>query len=46
MSDDGLLGRAELERAFAALGIGLSGGVVVDLFVVGGEPYRATCVRF
>jgi predicted nucleotidyltransferase len=37
MSDDGLLGRAELERAFAALGDRLvRRGVVADLFVVGG----------
>src|SRR4051812_49402550 len=35
--DDGLLGRAELERAFGALGDRLvRRGVVVDLFVVGG----------
>src|SRR3954468_2743878 len=37
MSDDGLLGRAELEQAFAALGDRLvRRGVVADLFVVGG----------
>jgi predicted nucleotidyltransferase len=37
MSDDGLLGRAELERAFGALGDRLvRRGVVADLFVVGG----------
>jgi predicted nucleotidyltransferase len=37
MSDDRLLGRAELERAFAALGDRLvRRGVVADLFVVGG----------
>jgi len=37
MSDDGLLGRAELERAFTALGDRLvRRGVVADLFVVGG----------
>ncbi|MEO3884580.1 DUF6036 family nucleotidyltransferase [Nonomuraea sp. B5E05] len=37
MSDDGLLGRAELERAFTALGERLvRRGVVADLFVVGG----------
>lgn len=37
MSDDGLLGRTELERAFAALGDRLvRRGVVADLFVVGG----------
>jgi predicted nucleotidyltransferase len=37
MSNDGLLGRAELERAFAALGDRLvRRGVVADLFVVGG----------
>jgi predicted nucleotidyltransferase len=37
MSDDGLLGRAELERAFAALGDRLvRRGVVADLFIVGG----------
>jgi hypothetical protein len=37
MSDDGLLGRSELERAFAALGDRLvRRGVVADLFVVGG----------
>ncbi|WP_051809200.1 DUF6036 family nucleotidyltransferase [Actinoplanes subtropicus] len=37
MSEDGLLGRAELERAFAALGDRLvRRGVVADLFVVGG----------
>jgi hypothetical protein len=35
MSDDGLLVRAELERAFAALGDRLvRRGVVADLFVV------------
>lgn len=37
MSDDGLLGRNELERAFTALGDRLvRRGVVADLFVVGG----------
>ncbi|HEX5204818.1 MAG TPA: DUF6036 family nucleotidyltransferase [Actinoplanes sp.] len=37
MTDDGLLGRAELERAFTALGDRLvRRGVVADLFVVGG----------
>jgi hypothetical protein len=37
MSDDGLLGRAELERAFSALGDRLvRRGVVADLFIVGG----------
>jgi predicted nucleotidyltransferase len=37
MSDDGLLGRAELEQAFAALGDRLvRRGVVADLFIVGG----------
>ena len=37
MSDDGLLGRAELERAFAALGDRLvRRGLVADLFIVGG----------
>jgi predicted nucleotidyltransferase len=37
MTQDGLLGRAELERAFAALGDRLARrGVVADLFVVGG----------
>ncbi|GAA2877515.1 hypothetical protein Acy02nite_62380 [Actinoplanes cyaneus] len=37
MSDDGLMGRAELERAFAALGDRLvRRGVVADLFIVGG----------
>jgi predicted nucleotidyltransferase len=37
MNDDGLLGRAELERAFAALGDRLvRRGVVADLFIVGG----------
>ena len=37
MSDDVLLGRAELERAFAALGDRLvRRGVVADLFIVGG----------
>jgi len=37
MSDDGLLGRSELERAFTALGDRLvQRGVVADLFVVGG----------
>ncbi|AWS44900.1 DUF6036 family nucleotidyltransferase [Streptosporangium sp. 'caverna'] len=37
MSDDGLLGRAELEHAFTALGERLvRRGVVADLFVVGG----------
>lgn len=37
MSTDGLLGRAELERAFSALGERLvRRGVVADLFVVGG----------
>lgn len=37
MTDDGLLGRAELERAFVALGDRLfRRGVVADLFIVGG----------
>ena len=37
MSEDGLLGRAELEQAFTALGDRLvRRGVVADLFVVGG----------
>jgi hypothetical protein len=37
MTDDGLLGRAELERVFAALGDRLvHRGVVADLFIVGG----------
>ncbi len=37
MTDDGLLGRAELERAFTALGNRLvRRGVVADLFIVGG----------
>ena len=37
MSDDGLLGRAELERAFSSLGDRLvRRGVVADLFIVGG----------
>jgi hypothetical protein len=37
MNDDGLLGRAELERAFSALGDRLvRRGVVADLFIVGG----------
>jgi predicted nucleotidyltransferase len=37
VSDDGLLGRAELERAFSALGDRLvRRGVVADLFIVGG----------
>jgi predicted nucleotidyltransferase len=37
VSDDGLLGRAELEQAFTALGDRLvRRGVVADLFVVGG----------
>jgi predicted nucleotidyltransferase len=37
MTDDGLLGRAELEQAFTALGDRLvRRGVVADLFVVGG----------
>jgi hypothetical protein len=37
MTNDGLMGRAELERAFAALGDRLvRRGVVADLFVVGG----------
>lgn len=37
MSEDGLLSRAELEQAFAALGDRLvRRGVVADLFVVGG----------
>jgi predicted nucleotidyltransferase len=36
-TDDGLLGRAELERAFTALGERLMRrGVVADLFIVGG----------
>ncbi|SFK40248.1 hypothetical protein SAMN05216275_12454 [Streptosporangium canum] len=36
-TDDGLLGRVELERAFTALGERLTRrGVVADLFVVGG----------
>ncbi|PRY15785.1 DUF6036 family nucleotidyltransferase [Pseudosporangium ferrugineum] len=37
MTDDGLLGRAELERAFSALGDRLARrGLVADLFIVGG----------
>jgi predicted nucleotidyltransferase len=37
VTDDGLLGRAELERAFSALGDRLRRrGVVADLFIVGG----------
>ena len=37
MNDDGLLGRTELERAFAQLGDRLvRRGVVADLFIVGG----------
>ncbi|MEV7630611.1 DUF6036 family nucleotidyltransferase [Actinoplanes sp. NPDC089786] len=37
MTDDGLLGRAELERALSALGDRLfRRGVVADLFIVGG----------
>ncbi len=37
MNDDGLLGRAELERAFTALGDRLvRRGVVADIFIVGG----------
>ncbi|WP_214107542.1 DUF6036 family nucleotidyltransferase [Acrocarpospora catenulata] len=37
MTDDGLLGRAELERAFTALGDRLvRRGIVADLFIVGG----------
>jgi hypothetical protein len=37
MTDDGLMGRAELERAFTALGDRLvRRGVVADLFIVGG----------
>jgi hypothetical protein len=37
MTDDALMGRAELERAFRALGDRLMRrGVVADLFVVGG----------
>ncbi|WP_155123478.1 MULTISPECIES: hypothetical protein [unclassified Actinoplanes] len=37
MSGDGLMGRAELERAFTALGDRLvRRGVVADLFIVGG----------
>lgn len=37
MTDDALLGRAELERAFGALGDRLvRRGVVADLFIVGG----------
>ena len=37
MTDDGLLARAELERAFSALGDRLvRRGVVADLFIVGG----------
>lgn len=37
MTDDGLLGRTELERAFSALGDRLvRRGVVADLFIVGG----------
>ena len=35
--DDVLFGRAELERAFTALGERLAGrGVIADVFVVGG----------
>ena len=37
MNDDGLMGRAQLEQAFAALGDRLvRRGVVADLFIVGG----------
>jgi hypothetical protein len=37
VSDDGLLGRSELEQAFTALGDRLvRRGVVADLFVIGG----------
>jgi hypothetical protein len=37
MTDDGLLGRAELERAFSALGDRPARrGLVADLFIVGG----------
>lgn len=37
MTGDGLLGRADLERAFGALGDRLARrGVVADLFIVGG----------
>lgn len=37
MTDDGLLGRAELERAFSALGDRLTRrGLVADPFIVGG----------
>jgi hypothetical protein len=46
MTDDGLMGRAQLERAFAALGDRLvRRGVVADLFIVGGAamfPTRMT----
>ena len=44
MSDPGdvLLGRAELERAFTALGDRLARrGVVADVFVVGGDCYHS-----
>jgi hypothetical protein len=38
--DDVLLGRAELERAFTALGERLaSRDVTADVFVVGGAPW-------
>jgi len=38
--DDVLLGRAEIERAFTALGERLvRRGVVADVFVVGGAPW-------
>jgi hypothetical protein len=48
-ADEVLLGRAELERAFTALGEGLARrGVVADVFVVGGAAmalaYDATRV--
>lgn len=40
--DDVLLGRAELERAFTALGERLAHrGVVADIFVVGGKASAA-----
>jgi hypothetical protein len=49
MTDDGLMGRAELERAFAALGNRLvRREVVTDLFIAGGaaESIRAClCIR-
>jgi hypothetical protein len=42
MTNDGLMGRAELERAFAALGDRLvRRGVVADLFVVGARRWHS-----